>query len=90
MEPPAGSSPVNHAARERMAVLQRAADKVCMLILSTDLPEVDILIERSKLRDLCDELFPGRGDLFDMLYESRFDRLWEQFGAERPGGVADK
>ena len=70
--------------REKMAILQRAADRVSTLILSTDLPEVDILIERNKLRALCEELFPGREDLFEMIYESRFDRLREQFGKDRP------
>ena len=67
------------APRERMAILQRGADRICNLILYSDCPEVDILIERRKLRDDCEELFPDRMDLFDMIYESRFDRLWEQF-----------
>jgi len=73
------------SSREKMALLKREADRICALILSTDLPEVDILIERGKLRDLCEELFPGRSDLFEMVYESRFDRLWEQFHDDRPG-----
>ena len=75
--------------REKMAVLRRAADRVATLILSTDLPEVDILIERNKLRALCEELFPGREDLFEMIYESRFDRLREQFGGDRPAKPSD-
>jgi len=75
--------------RERMAVLRRAADRVSTLILSTDLPEVDILIERNKLRVLCEKLFPGREDLFEMIYESRFDRLREQFGGDRPAKSDD-
>ena len=65
--------------REKMAELQRAADRICSLILYTDYPEVDVLIERAKLRERCEELFPDRVELFDMIYESRFDRLWEQF-----------
>jgi len=69
--------------REKMAMLQREADRVCVLILSTDLPEVDILLARNKLRNLCEELFPERSDLFDMIYESRFNRLWEQFREDR-------
>lgn len=69
--------------REKMALLQRRADRVSTLILSTDLTEVDILIERGKLRELCEELFPGRSGLFDMIYESRFDRLLEQFRDDR-------
>ena len=72
-----------------MRRLQREADRICVLILSTDLPKVDILIEVEKLRELCEELFPGREELFDMVYGSRFDRLWEQFGDERPGAIAD-
>ena len=79
---------MNHA-RENMTLLRREADRICVLILSTDLPKVDILIEVEKLRELCEELFPGREELFDMVYGSRFDRLWEQFGAERPGVIAD-
>ena len=76
--------------REKMALLQRQADRICVLILSTDLPEVDILLERGKLRELCEELFPERSDLFDMIYESRFDRLWEQFHEDRsPRGQTD-
>lgn len=70
-------------AREKMQRLQQLADRICVLILSTDIPEVDILIERRKLHELCEELFPGRSDLFDMIYESRFDRLWEQFSDDR-------
>ncbi len=65
--------------RQRMAELQRAADRVCSLILYSDYPEVDVLIERRKLRDLCERMYPDRLGLFDMVYESRFDRLWEQF-----------
>jgi len=65
--------------REKMARLRQLADRICVLILSTDLPEIDILIERGKLRELCEHWFPGRSELFDMIYESRFDRLWEQF-----------
>ena len=67
--------------RRNMAELQRMADQVCRLIVSTDYPEVDILIERSKVRERCDALFPDRMALYDMIYESRFDRLWRQFRA---------
>ncbi len=66
-----------------MRRLQREADRIAVLILSTDLPQVDILIQVEKLRELCEELFPGREDLFEMIYASRFERLWEQFGEDR-------
>ena len=75
--------------RTNMRIIQREANRICSLILSTDLPEVDILIERARLRDRCEEMFPGSEQLYEMIYESRFDRLMEQFGADRPSGEND-
>ena len=66
-----------------MDELRRIADRVCALILIEDYPEVDIAIEIDGARERCRELFPDRMDLFDMIYESRFDRLIEQL---RPAG----
>ena len=68
--------------RDRMYQLQRMADRVCVLILSSDLPAIDIEIEKSKVRERCLDLYPDREWLYDMIYESRFDRLWEQFRGE--------
>jgi hypothetical protein len=62
-----------------MARLRRAADRVCCLILISDYPEIDVEIEKAKVRQLAEELFPDRMDLYEMIYESRFRRLWEQF-----------
>ena len=68
--------------RERMRDLQRMADRVCVLILSSDLPAIDIEIEKGKVRQRCLELFPDREELYEMVYESRFQRLWDQFRDE--------
>ena len=68
-----------NARRKRMRELQRMADRVCVLILSSDLPAIDIEIEKNKFRERCLELYPDREQLYDMLYESRFRRLWGQF-----------
>jgi hypothetical protein len=69
--------------RQAMREVQRMADRVCVLILSSDLPAVDIEIEKNKVRERCFELYPEREELYDMVYESRFQRLWDQFrGAE--------
>ena len=67
------------AARLKMAEFQRLADRVCALILIGDYPAIDIEIERAKVRGRCEELYPDRMDLYEMIYESRFDRLWAQF-----------
>jgi hypothetical protein len=59
--------------------MSREAEKIVSLILHTEYPRVDIEIEREKLRELCRELFPEKEYLYDMIYGTRFDRLWEQF-----------
>jgi hypothetical protein len=64
-----------------MQKLQRAAERVCFLILLSDYPEVDIEIAKQGVRDLAEELFPDRMDLYEMIYESRFRRLWDQWRA---------
>ena len=69
-----------HVPREAMRELQRMVHRVCALILNPDYPEIDILIEREKVRRRCKELFPDRMDLYEMVYESRFDRLMSSFG----------
>ena len=71
--------------RERMCDLQRMADRVCVLILSSDLPAIDIEIEKNKVREFCLERYPDREQLYEMVYESRFQRLWEQFRGEGEG-----
>ena len=70
-----------NARRQRMRELQRMADGVCVLILSSELPAIEI--EKNKVRERCLELYPDREWLYEMIYESRFDRLWEQFREER-------
>jgi len=69
-------------ARHKMKIIQRKADRICSLILISDYPEIDIEIEKTKLRDLAHELFPHQINLYRMIYESRFNRLWQQFRAQ--------
>jgi hypothetical protein len=69
--------------REGMRDLQRMANRVCTLILSSDLPAIDIEIEKNKVREFCLDLYPDREGLYEMVYESRFQRLWEQFRGEK-------
>ena len=68
---------------EVMREVQRMADRVCVLILSSDLPAIDIEIEKNKVRERCLELYPDREQLYEMVYESRFRRPWDQFRSER-------
>ena len=65
--------------RKRLREFQRKADRIAVLIVASDYPHVDILIEIENLRAECERLYPDSMDLFEMVYDSRFDRLWEQF-----------
>ena len=65
--------------RLRMQRLQRAASRVCQLILREDYPAIDIEIAKEQVRELAEELFPDRMALYEMIYESRFRRLWQQW-----------
>ncbi len=59
--------------------LQRRADRISSLIVASDYPAIDVVIEIRKLRDFAEEHFPGRMYLFEGIYGKRFRRLWEQF-----------
>ena len=73
-----GTSPIDRRADE----IRRKAERIAVLIVSSDYPLVDIAIERSNLRDEAEELFPERIEIYDRIYESRFDRLIEQWRNE--------
>jgi hypothetical protein len=55
------------------------ADKISFLIISTDYPKIDIEIEKDRLREKINKLFPEKAHLYDLIYEPRFKRLEEQF-----------
>lgn len=58
---------------------RRRVDRLCFLITDTDCPEEDIDMERLFLRSEAACLFPDKLLLYEMIYESRFRRLIEQF-----------
>jgi predicted house-cleaning noncanonical NTP pyrophosphatase (MazG superfamily) len=68
--------------REKMREIQREADRICSLIVASDYPEIDIELMKAALREKVEEYFPDGLDLYEMIYESRFRRLKEQFRNE--------
>jgi hypothetical protein len=64
------------------AILKRKADEICRLIRLTDYPAVDVRIAVAGLREWCAERLPAKEELFELVYASRFQRLWEQFRAD--------
>ena len=65
--------------REKALEIQRDASRICQMILDDSCPEVDIEIAKQKLRDRVAELFPDKLSVYEMIYEARFQRLWDQF-----------
>ena len=59
--------------------LLRRVDRLCFLIVASDISQRDIDIERLFLRTEAARLYPDKLSVYDMLYESRFRRLVEQF-----------
>jgi hypothetical protein len=57
---------------------QRKVDRVCTLILF-ERPEFEIESARSELRSEAERLFPDKAQLYEIIYESRFRRLRDQF-----------
>jgi len=62
---------------------QHHVDRLCQLIVASDSSDREIDIERLHLRVQAATLFPEKMRLYDMVYESRFRRLRQQF-RERP------
>jgi hypothetical protein len=63
----------------RVREIKTMADRIAFLIVGSDYPMIDIEIEKQKLQERISELFPDKVDLYDLIYESRFRRLKEQF-----------
>ena len=62
--------------------LQAQADRICEMIVSGEVPHVDIEIQQANLREAVARVFPDKLALYQLIYESRFRRLWQQFRHE--------
>ena len=62
--------------------LQRQAARICEMIVSADTAPIDIEIQQAALREAIRQAFPEKHALYQLLYESRFRRLWQQFRSE--------
>lgn len=59
--------------------LKRKTELICTLIFCPQVSDETIRGERKLVRLWCEQFIPDRLDLYDLIYESRFDRLIEQF-----------
>lgn len=66
--------------------LKRYNDRISNMILHMDLEWIDIELQISEMRDFCGLHAPEKLDLFEMVYASRFRRLWEHWGPHTTAG----
>jgi hypothetical protein len=66
------------ATEEAYRAFQRQVDRICTLILF-ERPHCEIQSARLELRSEAERLFPEKSQLYEIIYESRFRRLWKQF-----------
>ena len=64
---------------EAVRALQQQADRICEMIVSGEVPQIDIEIQQATLRETIARTFPDKQALYQLIYESRFRRLWQQF-----------
>ena len=64
---------------DTVRALQRQADRICEMIVTGDAALIDIEIQQAALREAAARAFPDKQALYQLLYESRFRRLWQQF-----------
>ena len=67
---------------DTVRALQRQADRICEMIVTGDAALIDIEIQQAALREAAARAFPDKQALYQLLYESRFRRLWQQFRHE--------
>lgn len=65
--------------RAKAREIQQDAEEICRMILSEAASPVDIEIAKERLKEKVSRLFPSKVGTYEMIYESRFKRLWEQF-----------
>jgi hypothetical protein len=64
---------------DAVRALQRQADRICEMIVSGEVPLLDIEIHQTALREAMARTVPDQPGLYPLIYESRFRRLWQQF-----------
>ena|SRR3989338_3797809 len=64
--------------------IQEDAEGICRMILDETVPDVDIEIAKGKLAEKVSGYFPDKLEVYRMIYEARFARLWAQFRKDGP------
>ena len=71
--------------RKKAKEIQEGAQRICQMILNEECADVDIEIAKTRLKEKVAQYFPDKMETYRMIYEARFNRLWEQFRSGGPG-----
>ena len=71
--------------RQPARYLKQRADDIASLIVASDFPAIDVALAIARLKEFCAAELPGREGLFEMVYGSRFRRLWQQWRPDSDG-----
>ena len=75
--------------REFTEALRRFNDRIVNMILHMDLDWIDIEIQISEMRAFCLTHMPEKAELFEMVYVSRFQRIWASWREDRDNWLAE-
>jgi len=64
---------------EKAVQIRKMADKIVSLIINKTATHSEVEEEKSKLKELINNISPEDKHLYDLIYEPRFERLWNQF-----------
>jgi len=64
--------------------IRRSSDRIVTLILNSNCEKSDIDREKMMLKQLIEAISPESIHLYELIYEPRFQRLWDQFRVESP------
>lgn len=75
----------SEAERKKAKEIQRDAQLICQMILDENSAPIDIEIAKAKLKEKVSQWFPDKIPTYEMIYEARFKRLWDQFRSSGQG-----
>lgn len=70
--------------RKKAREIQQDAQAICQMILDELRSEVDVEIAKETLKEKVKRFFPDKMQVYEMIYEARFKRLWDQFRTSGP------
>lgn len=62
--------------------IRNASDKIVAMILNHNCSKQMLRIEKQKLKIMIESICPDKLHLYELFYEPRFNRLWDQFRAD--------